>query len=312
MTFEEFQKEWLDNESYIIAHTSGSTGKPKAIKLDKEFVLQSALRTNNFFNINSESHLYSCVSADFIGGKMMAVRALACKAKLSWEVPSNQPLKNLSKQDVIDLLSVVPSQMHSILDRQGSLPKIRNIIIGGSAIPPSLKDRIAESGLNAFETYGMTETASHIALKKITNENSPFKLLPGISISSDTDSCLNINFNTGTEIQTNDIVRIINENEFFILGRRDNMIISGGRKINPFELEEKIAPLIPLEFYLKGTPDEKWGQKLLLVIEGSPSSINEKSLLEKMEKVLERWQLPKDIIYCQSFERTSNGKLLRL
>lgn len=309
MTFEEFIEEWHNSEDFIIVHTSGSTGVPKEIRLEKEFVRESGNRTNSFFNIKEGSRLHSCVAAEYIGGKMMAVRADIAGARFSSEKPTNQPLQDLLSTEIIDLLAVVPSQMLHIIANKNKLPEIRNIIVGGSAIHHRLRLKIAESGLNAYETYGMTETASHIALRKISPIETPFKLLPGIRIEKAVDECLVIHFESGKTLKTNDMVELISENDFFIRGRKDNVIISGGKKINPRELETKISFCIPSEFYLKGEPDERWGEKLVLMIEGNAEDFDEETLREEMGKILERWQVPKEIKYVEKLPRTGNGKI---
>ena len=309
MDFNEFFEEWNSNKDYITVKTSGSTGIPKAINLNKNFVKESALRTNTFFALNCNSHLHSCVSADFIGGKMMAVRAFLCGGSFSHETPSNKPLTLYSPNDKLDLVAVVPSQMLHIVENTNILPKIRNIIIGGSAIHPSLRSKIADSGLNAYETYGMTETASHIALRKVTFEEHPFTTLPGITVDTDSNECLNIKFRSGESIQTNDISEVISPTQFLIKGRKDSVIISGGKKINPFELESKISPFINQPFIVKGIEDEKWGKKLILIIEGSP--VDNQYLKDAFKTILESWETPKQIFYTERLPRTSNGKIIR-
>ncbi|MCH5225596.1 MAG: AMP-binding protein [Muribaculaceae bacterium] len=320
MTFPEFIEEWRSPKDFITAFTSGSTGTPKEIRLSKEFVANSAKRTIDFFGLNSSSELHSCVSPDFIGGKMMAVRAEIAGASLSWETPSNRPLSEISKD--IDLLAVVPSQMIHILENLNSLPQIQNIIIGGSSIHPLLRNKIVESGLNAYETYGMTETASHIALRKITIDPSPFKCLEGIRVELDSEDCLKIIFDQ-TEgingnpltIQTNDIAEIPNErnsNQFFIKGRRDDIIITGARKVNPHEIEEKLAPFIPLPFYIKGIEDEKWGQKIVIILEGEKNETLENELNEIFRTILPSYQIPKSIFFVKSLPLTGSGKIKRV
>lgn len=313
MNYEEFINEWENNKSYIIARSSGSTGKPKEIKLPKDFVKESAVRTNNFFGINSNCRLYSCVSPDFIGGKMMAVRALLANAELSWETPSNDPLKkSLPSDKPIDLLAVVPSQMHAILDNLSNLPIIRNIIVGGSPIHPDLAKKIEISGLNVFETYGMTETASHIALRRVHTKPIPFSLFPGIEIELNENNCIKIKFENGTEIQTNDIAELITENSFFILGRQDEVIISGAKKIFPSVIENKIRRLIKNEICITGFPDEKWGEKIILLIEKEEGfNVTTSELKECLKTVLKNWEMPKEIYYVKSLPRTSNGKIKR-
>lgn len=312
MNFEEFLNEWHNDRDFIIAHTSGSTGHPKEIKLNKKFVEESARRTNAFFKIKENSRLHSCVGADFIGGKMMAVRASISNAAFSYEIPSNHPLKDFHSGDRFDLIAVVPSQVFYILDNLATLPRIENLLIGGSSIHPDLREKIAKSGLNAYESYGMTETASHIALRKITEENNPFTLLPDIKISLDKDNCLKIQFKDGSEIQTNDIAELINEKEFFIKGRRDQVIISGGKKINLIELETKVSDLIPSNFLFTGIPDEKWGEKLILLIEGNKELIPEEKLKEGLKNSVEKWEIPKEILYIKTLPKTPNGKIKRI
>lgn len=141
MTFEEFIEEWRSEKATITAITSGSTGKPKNIELDKTFVEDSANRTNSFFGIDGGSHLHSCVAADFIGGKMMAVRADIAGCSFSYETPTNRPLDGFDKSQRIDLLAVVPSQMVHLLEHKEELPEIVNIIIGGSSINTGLEEK---------------------------------------------------------------------------------------------------------------------------------------------------------------------------
>ena len=315
MTFDEFLDEWRGDAGHIEVNTSGSTGTPKSIKLDKEFVKQSALRTIDFFSITNGSTLHSCISPDFIGGKMTAVRADLAGCKFSWETPSNQPLKKFSPKDVIDMVSVVPSQMLYILDHQQLLPRVKTFLIGGGAISPLLRERIVQSGLNAFESYGMTETASHIALRKVSCDDPPFNTLPGITVETDSRGCLAISFSTGERFMTNDIAQILSPEEFRIKGRIDNVIITGGKKINAEEIESKLSSFIPYPFIITGIPDEKWGQKITLLIEAANNllctDIGRSQLIEKMRERLPAWQIPKEIRFVEKLSRTPNGKLIR-
>ena len=311
MTFDEFKEEWFNTGESVSVNTSGSTGSPKTIQLDKEFLRESAARTNSFFHINASSRLHSCVGADFIGGKMMAVRAWESGAKFSWEKPSNSPLNGIGDEETIDLLAVVPSQMLGLLEKKENLPDIKNIIIGGSAIHPELRKKIESRGLNTYETYGMTETASHIALRKVTEKPGPFKTLSGITVKSGNDECLIISFKNGVEVKTNDLVKTLSDTEFFILGRKDDVIITGGKKVNPVNLEEKIAPFMETDFMIAGFPDEKWGEKLVMIIEGNEKDVDLEELEKSMATILERWELPKEIRFTSKLPRTSNGKLIR-
>lgn len=310
MDFTEFLNEWRNGEDFIIVNTSGSTGTPKTVRLNKKFVKESAQRTINFFSIVAGSRLHSCVSPDFIGGKMMGVRAEIAGANLTWENPSNKPLQNSDKDDKIDLLAVVPSQMEFISEQKDSLPEIRNIIVGGAPIPLKLRKKIVESRLNAYETYGMTETASHIALRKISADNIPFKTLPGITVSTDEEGALKILFDDGKMFQTNDIAEIHTPTEFFIIGRRDNIINTGGKKVNPLEIENKISQFIPSPFLITGFPDDKWGEKIVLIIE-TADYINKDEIKDKCRLILPGWMVPKEIVTVNKLPLTANGKIRR-
>ena len=311
MDYEEFLEEWKNGKSYIIALTSGSTGQPKEIRLNKDFVERSAERTNRFFSIGCNSRLHSCVSPDFIGGKMMAVRAEIGKCRLTWENPSNEPLKDQDRGEKIDLLSVVPSQMIYILEHLESLPDLGAVIIGGGKIPNELRERIAASGINAYESYGMTETASHIALRKVENQEIPFHTIEGISVECDERKCLKIKFDSGEVFITNDLAEAYSGQEFIIKGRIDNIINSGGKKVSPEEIENKISSLISSPFMIKGETDSKWGERIVLVIEGEKNDFDIEVLHKEIQRLLPRWQVPKQIKIIDKLPRTKNGKLIR-
>lgn len=314
MTFEEFISEWDSGKDHIDVHTSGSTGVPKNMKLGRNFVRASALRTNSFFGITSRSRLHSCVSAEYIGGKMMAVRACEAGCLLTWETPSNHPLSEMDKDEKIDLLAVVPSQMIYIMDNIDRMPFLGAILVGGSAINPVLRRKIVYSGLNAYETYGMTEAASHIALRKIAEDCGWFVTLGGISVCLDWRGCLEIHFPTGEKLVTNDLATVRDVSTFRIDGRYDKVIITGGKKVNPFDVEQRIAHLIPSLFIVTSVPDVKWGDKVVLKIERQDNVDTTEficNLHEKLKEVLDPWEMPKEIFIVGRLDKTPNGKLVR-
>lgn len=327
MDYAEFEKIW-NSSSAISCHTSGSTGKPKIIQLSKEFMLESARRTNNYFGIDSGSYLYSCISPDFIGGKMMYVRAFLAGCRFGFETPSNRPFSMRKDCQRIDLVSIVPSQLEFLMHNPRYLENVGTLLAGSSAIHPNLAKLVAENNVDAYESYGMTETASHIALRKITGENEPFEPLPGINLSSD-NGCLVININNHDIIRTNDLVEFVGNNKFYIIGRKDNVIISGGLKISPEEIEAVLKPIIPKPFIVTSLPDEKWGQRMILIIESdnTPASLanqadkinlrnslspDEEALNSKIHSLLKETlpshKHPKNIYYTSSLPMTPTGK----
>lgn len=319
MTQKEFEKIWNDDSEYVECQTSGSTGKPKKIRLTKDFMRKSARRTNKFFNISQDSRLHTCLDFDYIASKMMVVRADLANCTLTSETPSLRPLEEIGKDERIDLLSVVPAQMEWILDSSEIWNGIKNILIGGSAIPTMMKRKIAISGYNAWETYGMTESASHIALRKVDESDEPFATLDGISVEVNKKGCLVIFLPDGDKIVTNDIAEIVSPTQFRILGRADNCVISGGIKIMPEELERRLGPFIAFDYCLSSVPDKKWGEKLVLAVEVKDAITDIQLLkeaigvrLRQYKKILDLGvKSPKDVICLAEFPRTSNGKIDR-
>lgn len=312
MTIAEFISEWHNDCDYIIAHTSGSTGIPKEICLNKELVCTSAKRTIDFFSLSKMSHLHLCLSPDYIAGKMMIVRSLLSKAWLTHESPSNTPLMNYDGSQ-IDLIAVVPSQLIHLIDNIDKYD-IRNLIVGGSAIPPDLRQRVVSSGINAYETYGMTETASHVALRKIEHRSDlPYFALPGISFSQDDRECLVIHMEGYDKIITNDIVDLVDNQHFIIHGRIDNVIISGGLKIHPLELEDKIRYILPqgTTFYISSRKSTKWGEEIILIIEDDAEIIDGTKILTQLRDFMPSYQVPKDVLFVHQIKRTDSGKIIR-
>lgn len=320
MTQLEFEKEWSDGLEYVVCHTSGSTGVPKEIRLSKDFMRQSARRTNDFFGIDAISHLHTCLDFCYIASKMMLVRADEAKCRLTSEHPSNRPLGDVAKDETIDLLSVVPSQMEWILDASVPWAGIRNILVGGSAIPPMMRRRIAFSEYEVWETYGMTETASHIALRRVEeDEKNPFRTLPGITVSANEKGCLVIMLPEIDAIATNDLAEVLSPTEFRILGRADHCIISGGIKIIPEDMERQLGPFIAFDYCITSVPDKKWGEKLVLAVDIKDSELDVAFLkkavsvrLNQYKKILNLGvKAPKDVMIISGFPKTSNGKIDR-
>lgn len=322
MTYKEFISEWKSASDFIIARTSGSTGQPKEIRLPKTLLRDSARRTIDFFRLNSDSRLHSCISPDFIGGKMMAVRADVCGCNLTWEQPSNTPSLNvisfpddLGKGHGETLISVVPSQMWHIL----TLPQACSFryLIGGAHIPATLRNAIVEVGVQCWESYGMTETASHIALRKVTKEETGFTPLPGIKLLQGEDNNLIIVLNDAmTPIVTNDIAIFDSDGTFKIAGRTDNIINTGGKKVIPENVERHLSPVLSRygikDCLVTSRPDDKWGNRIVLAVEGSGDEIPDLNELKPhMQKILAPYEIPKEIIAVEKIPRTPNGKILR-
>ncbi|WP_126652316.1 AMP-binding protein [Chryseobacterium aureum] len=307
-----FLKEWFSEKTGVNVQTSGSTGVPKIFEIEKKKMVNSAIMTCNFLGLKEGDSALLCLPVEYISGKMMLVRSIERKLKLKISEPSLHPVENL--QEEIDFCAMTPLQVENSLEK---LHLIKNLIIGGAAVSESLKNKIRQMKLSAsnriFETYGMSETLSHIGLKQLMpDQEDYFTVFENVTISLDDRGCLKIfapNINA-EELHTNDLVDIKNEKQFKFLGRIDHIINSGGAKIFPETLEALVKKEIPNEAVFMGLPDESLGQKLVLIIEGNESD-------EVMEKVMEipfekSFHKPKDIIFINEIPRTPNGKVNRI
>lgn len=304
----DFLKEWDSDADFVSAHTSGSTGSPKPIRLLKEDMTVSALNTIRFFGLGPDSVLAVPLSAEYIAGKMMAVRARLCGGRLVELPVSNQ----VDLPERTDLLAIVPSQIDSVLN----LPKgrIGSLLIGGSPMTVEQERRVADSGIPAWIGYGMTETCSHVALRRVGGDGVYRSVSPEITFETDPDGCLVITSElfSWRRLITRDVVRLLSPAEFVWLGRADNAINSGGIKIHPEQLETEIRSSLPQlpPFFIIGEPHPKWGESLVMVVE-SESPIA--GLAEKIAlKISDRRHTPRKILFTQRLVRTSNGKIKRI
>lgn len=305
-TVNEFLQEFADDRDYIVAHTSGSTGKPKEIKLPKADMRASALATCRYFDITAGSLIAAPLSVNYIAGKMMLVRGIVSGCRVVMLQPSNRP--DLAALDrPADLLAVVPSQVDYIIDNHAG--KVRNLLIGGSALPEEIERRLVTAPFASYVSYGMTETCSHVALRRIGESGSLYHAMPGISFESDDRGRLVIVApdRSFRRLVTNDIVSIQDPFSFRWLGRADNVINTGGIKVFAEEIERKLSAFISQPLYVSGRPDAKWGTRVVLHVEGQPRPDIEQVCREN----LDRYEMPREIIFDSRFERTGSGKIIR-
>ena len=308
-----FLKEWYSDSKTVSVQTSGSTGTPKIFEIEKERMLHSAKMTCDILHLQKGDSALLCLPIEYISGKMMVVRAIERSLKLVIKTPSSTPLSGLNEE--IDFCAMSPLQVENSLDQ---IHFIKNIIIGGAAVSENLKKKITQTlkysitQTQVYETYGMSETLSHIALKEIFPiPEAYFKVLGNVEISLDERKCLQIfapKLNP-ERLQTNDLVELKNEREFRFLGRIDHVINSAGLKIYPEELESLVKKEISNELIFLGIKDERFGQKLILVIEGEKTEMLE----NKLSTIIypSKNHHPKEIIFLEKFPRIPNGKIDR-
>jgi O-succinylbenzoic acid--CoA ligase len=264
-------------------------------------MINSALATGDFFDLHPGDKVLHCLPTKYIAGKMMFVRGFILGLDMDFVAPSSHPLRNNDTK--YEFAAMVPLQAQHSLNE---LVDVKKLIIGGVKINKSLEEELLKLPTKVYETYGMTETITHIAAKAVGE--SAFTVLPHVTISYDEKNCLVIHAPRISEdvIVTNDLVELINENQFVFLGRADNVINSGGIKILPEQIEDKLAGKIQSRFFIAGLPDEDLGEKVVLLIEGESHLIDE-SIFAKLSK----YEKPKEIIFVDRFKETGSGKLMR-
>lgn len=298
-----FLLDWFDEKSYIELSTSGTTGTPKVIKIEKQAMLDSALATGDFFDLKPGDTMLHCLPTNYVAGKMMFVRSFILGLEMKFVEPSSDPLKNIDEE--FDFCAMVPLQAKNSLEKLKA-GKIKKLIIGGVKVHKALEKELVKLPMDIYETYGMTETITHIAAKKI-GENA-FTVLPNVKVSIDDRQCLVIDAKniSKEKIVTNDIVHLISDTQFSWEGRFDNVINSGGIKLMPERIEEKLSTLIPRRYFVSGQTDETLGQKAVLFVEGEPMKIE-----DSVFAVLDKFERPKDVIFIPKFNETVAGKIMR-
>jgi O-succinylbenzoic acid--CoA ligase len=310
-----FLKDWFSEEDYVLVETSGSTGTPKTIQLQKDFMINSALATGTYFDLPKKTTALCCLPIGFIAGKMMLVRAMILGWHLDVIEPNSYPLESIDKE--YDFSAMVPLQLSNSLEK---INFIKRLIVGGGVVSEDLQDAIQKVTTEIYATYGMTETITHIAVRKLNNlsslrgnmiKQSHYVSLPNVSISKDDRNCLIINAPKVSQekVITNDVVEIISENKFIWKGRYDNVVNSGGIKLHPEEIEKKLSLHIKAKFFVAGIPDEKLGEKLILIIEGKENSVILKEV--RNLKTLSKFEVPKETFFVKKFIETETGKIQR-
>ena len=297
----EFLLDWFDDKEYIEMTTSGTTGLPKLVRLEKQAMIQSALATGDFFGLQPGDKALLCLPTQFIAGKMMLVRSLILGLDIDVVSPSTEPLA-LNKTQY-DFVAMVPLQVQNSIDK---LKNVKKLIIGGAKIDSALEEKLLPLKTEIYETYGMTETITHIAAKRVGEK--AFSVLPNVKIAKDDRDCLVIYVSSISDepIVTNDLVELIDENQFVFLGRIDNVVNSGGVKLIPEQIEAKLVDKISNRFFVTGVHDSVLGEKLILVIEGEKQDFAPDFL-----DVLGKYEKPKEIVFVPKFKENENGKLLR-
>lgn len=290
--------------------TSGTTGEPTQIDFSLEQIKASALITHKTFNLFEGAIVGNALPLQYVASKMMLYRSIICGYALHIIEPDFDELVFNKLPDCIDFLPLVPIQVEKVLNfRDSTFDHIKTVLIGGANVSIKLKNRILNENLKTlfFESYGSTETLTHVAIKAIVEGETSFKGVEGVTFSSE-NGCLLIHAKhiQPNAIVTNDLVELTAHNSFYWLGRSDNVINSGGIKIIPEQLEEKLSVFLDSSFFIAAEPSELLGQHVILVVESAKLVDIEWSMTN-----LSKYEIPKKIYCIPQFDRTESGKILR-
>jgi O-succinylbenzoic acid--CoA ligase len=302
-----FSETWALNGLFEIK-SSGTTGLPQLHHFTKAQLIHSAQASNNAFELNTQTTALLCLPLTSVGGLMLLARSIVGSFKLLLQLPSSRPLEHLEQH--IDFLAMVPTQLQqSLIHDLPKLQKCTRILIGGGALSKTIIDACQAAKLEVWQSYGMTETLSHVALRSVSPVlEEVFTALPGIAFSSSSD-CLVIHYPAlqTAPIQTKDIIALHSSTSFEWLGRADNAINSGGKKIIPELLEQVLAQHIETAFFITSLPDEKWGEIVAIVLEGAANSIAP----DFKAFGLSTAELPKKYVFVPFFDLTNTQKIKR-
>jgi len=317
MDLETFIAEWENDSPTLLVHTSGSTGKPKPMLVEKRRMEASARITCGFLGLKAGDTALLCMSLDYIAGKMMVVRALTCGLQLIAVPPSSHPLKSTQREPspLCTFAAMVPMQVWNSLqvsEERERLRQIRHLIIGGGAIDEQMEKELRDFPHAVWSTYGMTETLSHIALRRLNGPEASKWYTPfeGVTLSLTEDGCLVINAPAVHDgpLVTNDIAELRSDGSFRILGRKDNVVCSGGVKIQMEEMEQLLRPHMPVAFMITRRPDEMLGQEVVMLAEEGcePSELH-----AICQRVLPKYWRPRAILTLSRLPLTETGKPAR-
>lgn len=328
MTLQDFLSEWRNDNPELLVHTSGSTGKPKPLWVEKQRMLNSARITCNFLDLKNGDTALLCMPLEYIAGKMMVVRSIERSLCLLSVTPSGHPLSDKSLSEVtnpdeeITFAAMVPLQVYNSLQvpkERDRLRRIRHLIIGGGAIDEKLSAALHDFPNFVWSTYGMTETLSHIALRRLNGPDASdwYKPFEGVKIRLNEESCLVIDApavcshplvtNDRAEIRLSNTENGLNTSYFRILGRKDNVIDSGGIKIQIEEVEHLLKSSLTTDFAITSCPDQRFGEAIVLLTTQNDIDATKNLCQQLLPKF---WQ-PRFFYYVPSLPKTGNGKPAR-
>ncbi|UOQ77909.1 AMP-binding protein [Hymenobacter sp. 5516J-16] len=319
----DFCRQWLNGAQEFGLQTSGSTGLPQRVTMTRQQLAASARRTGDYFDLGPGDRMLVCLNCEFVGGLMMLVRGFERRMHLTIVEPQADPLALVPAGAEFDFTSFVPLQLRAVLaaGHAPRLNRLKGILVGGAAVEKSLEQEIQQVQVPVYLTYGMTETASHIALRRLNGPDATpyYHVLSGIHVGQDERGCLTIRADVTQDqlITTNDRVNLLDARTFEWLGRADFVINSGGVKVQAEKVEQVLeVALMELGLrcraFIAGRPDERLGEQVTAFLEGEPlAPAQQQQLHALLSQRLDKYEQPREFVFVPQFQATPSGKLDR-
>ena len=316
---------------HTVLFTSGTEGEPKPVELTAANLDAAAAGSATVFGSEPGDRWLSPLPLFHVAGLSILTRCArnvttavlhdgfdvgAVAAALAGRSPADAGPTAIAPP--ITLASFVPTQLRRL--REAGLaeaPDLRALLLGGGPIPPDLVEWAREVGLPVRCTYGMTETASQVAVTEPWE--SAATPLPDVDVEIAVDGEILVRGAMVAPsavagdgwLHTGDIGSIDRHGRLHVEGRIKELIVTGGEKVAPAAVEAVLAahPAIA-DAGVAGTPDPDWGEAVTAyVVERGP--VSDYDLLAFCRERLAGYQVPKRVVRVASLPRNAGGKLLR-
>ncbi|HEX6675104.1 MAG TPA: fatty acid--CoA ligase family protein [Actinomycetes bacterium] len=320
----------LDGGAAAVVATSGSAGPPKAVELTAGGLRAAALATSAALGAGDGDRWLACVPLHGVAGLAIVARCWHTGVPLTVHDGFDPRQVDPASGHGATLVSLVPTMLRRLIAAHGELRRFRRILVGGGPVPPDLLAQAAELGATVVTTYGLTETGGgvvhdghpvdgvELAVGGGPPSDSPEGEIrlrgPMVMRGYHGDPAATAAALRGGWLHTRDVGRLLPGGRLRVLGRCDEVIISGGVNVHPVEVEQVLSrhPLVG-DVAVAGATDPEWGQRVVAFVvpcePGRPPSLEE--LRGFARERLAAAKLPRQLVLVDEVPRSPGGKLLR-
>lgn len=304
----------------IVIETSGSTGAAKRVLLSRAAVLASATATAQ--RLGAEGQWLLALPASYVAGVQVVVRSLlAGHPPVLLEEYDDLAAATAALGAGAAFTSLVPTQLHRMLRdpaTAGALTRFHTVLLGGGPIDPALRQRAADAGVRVVATYGASETSGGCVY-----DGRP---LDGVRLAVADDGRIRIagpvlfdGYEGDPELTaetlvdgwylTSDAGRLHDDGRLDVLGRLDDVVLSGGVNVPTPAVAARLREHPDIEqVEVVGAPDPEWGQRVVAFVVGT---VDRESARDWVAAVHPRSWAPADVVPLDELPLLGNGKVDR-